>query len=322
MNHRKLTSFLNSLDIKFDDSSSYSKNIGVYCPLAPWTHKSKQASKASMMISVSNTEVSLVKCWACGFQGTIYSLAKTLAEYSGGSYDEYKNRLNELERPSLEDFLEEIQTTKTTNHKSNQQKTISEEQFNKNFPEKVKSWRDLSESTLIKFNVRYDRKQKRIIVPIYDINKSIVGATGRTYVDKNPKWKNYFNFKKTNSLLFSDIHKNNKIIVCEGQVDCMRIYDALGSNGYDVCSILGSSPSEYQMDVISEYSTVYVFMDNDGAGYRGAEKLIEGLVTRNTSEIYMVCNGSLSAKDPGEMTLSMVQTNIEKSVHVGLTFGG
>lgn len=317
MNLSKLLQFLKQLDVQVDYASEHAENIGAFCPLAKWTHRSGTSSKSSFTLSHHPTRVTLCKCWACGFSGTIYDLCKALSYYQGDDYRRWVSILNELESPSLEDLLE---ASAIADLPKKQAEKLPEDTLDKKFPQKVSRWRNLSEQTLAKFNVRNDTKSKRVIVPIYDTYGNLVGATGRTYADQMPKWKNYFNFRKTSCVLYSDYLKNQALIVTEGQVDCMRVYDSLACGSFDVCAILGSSPSAMQLDLMEPYEEVVVFMDNDGSGRRGEQKIVHGLVERGVRKVSIAMNYSIENPDPGSLDASSVKKCIEKRLTVALTY--
>lgn len=136
----------------------------------------------------------------------------------------------------------------------------------------------------------------RILLPIRDLNRRIVGFAGRKldetsrapkylYTPSLPKaqilYRAYEAFQKINSSL-----KNNDtptLYICEGLFDALRL-EALG---FAAVSILGSKLSEQQAKTIAQLAStlpeiiplqVRFFLDRDMAGLKGAASSIETLI--------------------------------------------
>lgn len=126
----------------------------------------------------------------------------------------------------------------------------------------------------------YDGKLKdtfinRIIFPIYDIDGNILGFTGRIYKKQDAGESKYLNTKET--LIFKKgtilynlnnakeyIRKQKEIIICEGQMDTIRLH-TIGIN--NVISLSGTSITKEQIDIISSLKCdITLNLDQDEAG--------------------------------------------------------
>ena len=103
---------------------------------------------------------------------------------------------------------------------------------------------NISLITQYKFQIKYDQKSDRIIVPWFDEKGNLVGMTGRYNFDevgKNPKWKTLANFSK-GSFLYGmyenkkDIKEQEYVIIGESEKFVMQ----LDSYGYHNALALGN----------------------------------------------------------------------------------
>ncbi len=126
----------------------------------------------------------------------------------------------------------------------------------------------------------YDGKLKdtfinRIIFPIYDIEGNIIGFTGRIYKKQDVEESKYLNTKETiifkkGTVLYNlnnakeYIRKQKEIIICEGQMDTIRLH-TIGIN--NVISLSGTSITKEQVDIITGLKCdIALNLDQDEAG--------------------------------------------------------
>lgn len=103
---------------------------------------------------------------------------------------------------------------------------------------------NISFLTQYKFQIKYDPKTDRIIVPWFDEKGNLVGMTGRynfNEIGKNPKWKTLANFSKGNFLYGiyenkSNIKEEEYVIIGESEKFVMQ----LDSYGYHNALALGN----------------------------------------------------------------------------------
>ncbi|QQK07566.1 DNA primase [Miniphocaeibacter halophilus] len=143
---------------------------------------------------------------------------------------------------------------------------------------------DLLELGLVKQSKRnnslYDAYRNRLIFPIIDLRKNIIGFGGRTLVDDRAKYINSpesLVYHKSNNVYgvmnLRNVSKENKVILVEGYMDVI----SLSNYGidYSVAS-LGTSLTIEQAKLISRYTkNVYICYDGDEAGINAAERALE-----------------------------------------------
>jgi DNA primase len=127
----------------------------------------------------------------------------------------------------------------------------------------------------------YDIFRGRVVIPIVDVNKKVIGFGGRT-IEKDgfPKYINSPEspvFSKGSSLFGIDkarknISEKNEVFIVEGYFDLI----ALHINGIkNVVSTLGTSVTEGQMTKLRNYTeNITLMLDGDEAGIKSALRLI------------------------------------------------
>jgi DNA primase len=130
----------------------------------------------------------------------------------------------------------------------------------------------------------YDIFRGRIIIPIFDVNKKVIGFGARAMEkDAIPKYINSPEstvFSKRFSLFGIDkakkhITAKNEVIIVEGYFDLMALYMKDVRN---VVSTLGTSITEGQLSKLRNYTeNITLMLDGDEAGVKSALRLIETL---------------------------------------------
>ncbi|MDE6500651.1 MAG: DNA primase [Ruminococcus sp.] len=147
----------------------------------------------------------------------------------------------------------------------------------------------------------FDMFRKRVIFPIIDLQKNVIGFGGRVLDDSKPKYLNTAKtpvFDKGSHLFSLNFAKNSgskKIILCEGYMDVI----ALNQAGFEnAVATLGTAITPEQARAISRHAEeVVIAYDSDGAGQKASQKAINQFsdVGLRTTVLHM--NG---AKDPDE----------------------
>ena len=128
----------------------------------------------------------------------------------------------------------------------------------------------------------YDRFRNRIIVPIHDRQKRVIGFGGRSLDGSEPKYlnspeteifekgKNLFGFDKSTL----SIRKKDYAVVVEGYFDVMALHDSGITN---VVASLGTALSRNQITLLSratDSKKILLNFDSDNAGIRAANRAI------------------------------------------------
>lgn len=124
----------------------------------------------------------------------------------------------------------------------------------------------------------YDKFVKRVIFPIIDVRKNVIGFGGRILDDSKPKYLNTAEtlvFDKGNNLFslnFAKNSKNKKMILCEGYMDVIAVNQAGFENAV---ATLGTAITPEQARLISHYADeVIIAYDSDNAGQTATRKAI------------------------------------------------
>lgn len=155
---------------------------------------------------------------------------------------------------------------------------------------------------------------KRSVFPIFrsgdTTNSEVVGVVGRSTED-NPreKWKfskgfssgkHLFNYNKA----FDKMKKTNSAVLVEGQGDVVKLYEA----GIINCvGIFGCDLSDDQSILLERAAVdnIFLMLDNDEAGKKGAKKIIE-----NFAHTFNVKPITFPTKDAGDLSPEQIKTLI------------
>lgn len=150
----------------------------------------------------------------------------------------------------------------------------------------------------------------RIVFPVYDDTDTyMIGCVGRTICEDPRKWKNQAGFNKSSYLYnigkaLPYIKKTKSVIVCEGQGDVMRMFEAGIKN---VVGLFGCSLSESQEFLIQRTGalTLYILTDEDEAGKKARDKIVSKM-----KNLFTIRHLHSLEKDVGEMSVKEIQERI------------
>ena len=127
----------------------------------------------------------------------------------------------------------------------------------------------------------YDRFRGRLMFPITDLRKRVVGFGGRVFGDEQPKYLNSPDtplFKKGQTLFGLDLAREattrlNRLIVVEGYFDVIALHQAGILN---VAATLGTALTPDHIQVVRRFaSKVVLLFDPDAAGVRAALRTLD-----------------------------------------------
>lgn len=147
----------------------------------------------------------------------------------------------------------------------------------------------------------YDTFRNRIMFPIFDVKKNIIGFGGRVMDDSKPKYLNSSDspiFSKSRNLYALNIAVHSKkdyCILCEGYMDAI----ALIKSGHDnTVATLGTALTSMQAKMLSGYfKEVVICYDSDGAGRNATNRAITVL---REHDIKISVLNLKAKKDPDE----------------------
>ncbi|WKZ19900.1 MAG: DNA primase [Candidatus Jettenia sp. CY-1] len=127
----------------------------------------------------------------------------------------------------------------------------------------------------------YDRFRNRLIFPILDVKKQVIGFGGRTLDDTTPKYLNSPEtvlFNKSNVLYGIDIAKNailkqHRVILMEGYTDVIMAHQ------YGIewsVAVLGTAISKQHLRHLRQYcNQVILLLDSDIAGWKSSDRSLD-----------------------------------------------
>lgn len=147
----------------------------------------------------------------------------------------------------------------------------------------------------------YDRFRNRLMFPIIDIRKNVIGFGGRVLDDSKPKYLNSPEtpaFNKSYNLFGLNIAKNSKedyLILVEGYMDVIQLHQ----QGIDsAVATLGTALTPEQARMIKRHKPkVITAYDSDEAGQKATKRAIELLNEEGLKVFVLTMPGS---KDPDE----------------------
>jgi len=147
----------------------------------------------------------------------------------------------------------------------------------------------------------YDRFRNRLMFPIIDVRKNIIGFGGRVLDDSKPKYLNSpetVAFNKSYNLFGLNIAKNSTedyLVLVEGYMDVIQLHQH-GVN--TVVATLGTALTPEQARIIKRCKPqVVISYDSDEAGQKATQRAIELLDAEGLKVKVLTMVGS---KDPDE----------------------
>ena len=147
----------------------------------------------------------------------------------------------------------------------------------------------------------YARFRNRVMFPIIDTSRNIIGFGGRVMDDSKPKYLNSSDtpgFKKSRNLFALNYAKNNcsdSLILCEGYMDVIAMHAAGFENAV---ATLGTAITQEQARIIARYTKkVILIYDSDEAGRKADERAMRLLGEVGREVRILKLKG---AKDPDE----------------------
>ena len=147
----------------------------------------------------------------------------------------------------------------------------------------------------------FDYFRGRVIFPIVDTSRNIVGFGGRVLDDSQPKYLNTSDtpaFRKRSTLFAMNYAKDScadGLILCEGYMDVISLHQAGFTNAV---ATLGTSITDDHARIISRYAKkVFLSYDSDSAGQNATSKASAALEKVGVEVRIIRMTG---AKDPDE----------------------
>lgn len=148
---------------------------------------------------------------------------------------------------------------------------------------------------------------QRVVFPVYNMDERMIGCVGRDVTGKaDSKWVNSKGFNKSAHLFnfhraVEPARKAGKIVLCEGQGDVMRLYEAGIQNAV---GLFGCKISDGQQRLLesSGVPKLVIALDPDKAGQDGRDKIIA-----RTKSLFTLGGTTLpTGRDLGDLTVDEI----------------
>lgn len=180
--------------------------------------------------------------------------------------------------------------------------------------------RNISPSTAFAYSIRSSKGfnhalKNRILFPIYNDKKELMGISGRSIEENGPKWYHYPATLRIGELLWpinqsiSTLQETATAILVEGPFDAVICHQY---GYYNVLCVFGTNVTNDQVKLLLKYGVrkVKIFFDPDEAGMKAAEKISNKLQLYFNVEVL-----SGYDKDPSEMTREELDKLLMEKCH-------
>lgn len=289
----------------------FDKNVQCSCLFANYRsgHKSGVDNKPSMGILISPGEKSVVNCFACGYKNTFFNTIKEYGKLKSINVHNILKKILDAEQVTLESILAQLE--ELNKKEEAPAPLILDEDVLEQFTLCGSHYllnRGVSLKAQEKWGVRKDEKYNRVVFPVRNTSNELVGAVGRLIIDSSnmPKYYNYWEFPKKKFLFGEQFVRTDKIVIVEGIIDTILLYDILENTEYSVLGSMGSILSREQIEVVvSLANEAYIFPDNDPPGITAARKNGKALMGRIKTNFVQY-----NQEEFGEDPASLVNKNI------------
>lgn len=264
--------------------------IQTNCPMAKWKHEHGTDDNPSMSVKIADDDVTVLKCFGCGFKGSLFWLVHTTAKLSQDPRHALLAQLvADLEKQDVEREVAKAKLLYGPELKDKPDKPdlmVWDEKELEPYLGRTARYvlnRGISIETCREWQIGWDDYRKRVVFPVRNAKGGLIGMQGRTILestDDNPPWFNYWYFPKTNYLYGEHKIDPNvrKLMVVEGCFDALKMWEYGIRN---VVATMGSYPSSIQVKKMRDYAMdVYLALDGDKAGREGAVFFKEWLAGR------------------------------------------
>jgi DNA primase len=262
----------------------------------------------SPAFNISKRSPFLWKCWngKCDQRGNIislllkkgYSSAEAKRMLISGSLD-----VDDLSR-LISEILEEDEVV------DNEWENVDFSSFRGEGLDRAREYaisRGITEEAFEFFHMGYSSKRDMLMIPAYDARSNLIGVIGRSIDGKQYRYSSGLARGATIWNIQNAIKEDRSIILTEGALDSVYIWQAGFKN---VGAILGSAVSDKQWKLLRTYfDTIYCFFDNDEAGINCTAGIV-----KNISDLgVFVPEYSSDVKDPGGLTKHEIKYMLEEA---------
>ncbi len=276
------------------------------------------------------------QCFGCGWKGDVLLLIRELESLKEGKDIGFSRTIEIALRISSEGSSD-IQSGQP--HAIRRYRAMDDRRELRYYPDSILNdmedkydyflERGINHMTCKNWQLKYNLSDDRYIVPVRDMRNSLVGFIGIADNQRRDREKDNSNFKKVKyspGLLISKIllgaHRyelfdNDKVILVEGAVDCLKVASALGSI-YPVMAILHSQLSSSQVKILKEIGYRSVLVMPDQWKYKNGQRVVDDPDEKfwNSAQHYFknelveVVKIEYDGDDPGDTSLENIRESV------------
>lgn len=171
----------------------------------------------------------------------------------------------------------------------------------------------ISNAIYTRAGIGWSDNLQRIIIPLFSDTGTLLYFQCRAvHSGQIPKYKNPATNTKKNILYrYGETKTRDRIIITEDVLSCIRV-----GKHTPACSILGTSTSDEQAGILSDYRMVSYWLDPDKAGVRGSAKGVSKLSLVTNTEVLT------SKVDPKCLPDRVIRQILKLSPHQDYTYHG
>ena len=314
----------------YSGGSKWGPHVSISCPLSQKNHGDKLDWNCSCSVSISDDEPSLARCFSfnCQFKGSFYRMLEECARHKGNPHDlvAVLEKLAPSEKFTLEASFERgrrvfeaaVERERSPQIKVLDQDLMPEGRFQRyanSVPKYAITKRGLTPATCKYWDLGHDKERKCLVFPVRRYDGKLVGMTGRHYTwpDAPTKYHNYAGLNKSRYLYGEHLLKHGEpIIIVEGQIDAVATWQHLQ---IPTVAILGEGFGNEHAKTIAAFEppVVYIFPDNDSAGWMAAEKVVYQLGSRVNIKLMLP---PWFKMDPGDLSQDQARTAFNNAVPI------
>jgi hypothetical protein len=282
MNRESIVRFLQELEGPNVNLTHQDEWVSTHCPLRHYTHTRGTDRTPSFGIHVEDNGRSIFNCFTCKKKGPLPYLVQLLGRFTGEDY----NALYE-EATNGEILAMRLPKWNETGVKRGQFELPSPMDFDLYdlYEPEYRHWylrdRGVLPETAEELKLRIDPDDghgvERVLFPVFDFSGGFYGYTGRaTDGSVDPRVRDYYGLPKRHLLLGANhLHRDvDRIVLVEGLFDFAILFQL----NLPVVAALHSQLTPHQQRLLVQMNKpVVVFFDDDAAGKKGTEEVVEAL---------------------------------------------
>jgi len=269
-----------------------------------------------------NLETGVHICFSCGYRGNLLQLVCDLKDFNiksngivfGQDYKAAEVWLDSLREFDSDRMTEYLKSLPSYLRSSKQVVQMSEARLVlfEAPPTEALASRNITAESAEKYGVLWDTEKKAWILPLREphFNK-LMGWQEKGTVDRT-----FFNrpagLKKSKTLFGVENQQEERVIIVESPLDCLRMESAGVSGAVAVC---GSGVSDDQIKLIRYSKTVIAAFDNpnlDASGKKASKEMLQ-LARKYGMNLFFFNYGTTGKKDPGDMTDDEIRWGVDNA---------